>query len=272
MEMIRYGYIRNLLLGAAALMSAALGSCSYSNAGIDVDYEPAVYPAPDVTAEDTAKVVKFFTDINVPELSFPTVNDALVFMHESGHFDEYQTGIILPMLEENLDYATKLLSNTHDKFLIVDKGSMKVKLYDKYGNLQKSYGMACAKNYGTKHHKADSRTPEGFFSVKSIHNSTDWLYTDDNGVKSDKKGQFGPRFIRLRIPTTNQIGIHGTCAPWSIGHRSSHGCIRLTNENILELVTLVEKGMPVIVNPGLKDESVNREEGYNIPRLDMAKL
>ena len=68
--------------------------------------------------------------------------------------------------------------------------------------------MACAKNYGTKHKKADSRTPEGFFEVEGIYNSTDWLYTDDDGVTSKKKGQFGPRFIRLKIPVTSQIGIH----------------------------------------------------------------
>jgi lipoprotein-anchoring transpeptidase ErfK/SrfK len=30
-------------------------------------------------------------------------------------------------------------------------------------------------------------------------------------------------------------------------HRVSHGCIRLNNENVRELVHLVEVGMPVLI-------------------------
>lgn len=179
----------------------------------------------------------------------------------------YAEGIIYTMAQEVPDYADKLIAelSKFNKFIIVDKASMNVILYDKFGQVIKSYGMACAKNYGTKHKKADSRTPEGFFSVEGKYDSTDWLFTDDNGYTSPKKGQFGPRFIRLKIPVTSQIGIHGTSSPWSIGHRVSHGCIRILNENILELVDLVEIGMPVIVIPGKKDREVNRAEGYAIP-------
>lgn len=176
------------------------------------------------------------------------------------------TGGILPVIAREVpEYAEKLIASKFDRFIVVDKASMRVILYDRFGNVEKSYDMACAKNYGTKHKKADSRTPEGFFEVEGRYNSTEWLYTDDDGVTSQKKGQFGPRFIRLKIPVTSQIGIHGTCSPWSIGHRTSHGCIRITNENILELIELVEPGMPVIVLPGKRDRAVNREEGYFVP-------
>ena len=171
------------------------------------------------------------------------------------------------MASEELDYAEKLLNNEYDRFIVVDKASMKVILYSRYGEVLKKYGMACAKNYGTKHRKADSRTPEGFFTAEGIYDSTDWLFTDDNGVTSPKKGQFGPRFVRLKCPNTSQIGIHGTVAPWSIGHRASHGCIRLTNENILELVEYVQIGMPIIVSPGPKDMAVNESEGFSIASI-----
>ncbi len=191
--------------------------------------------------------------------------DLLDFMRTSENWESYRNGILPQMIEKSPEYVKKLLNNVYSGFIAVDKSRMKVMLFDKYGNLQKSYGMACAKNYGTKHEKGDSRTPEGFFSVEGIYDSTEWLFTDDNGVTSKKKGQFGPRFIRLRIPGTSQIGIHGTCAPWSIGARTSHGCIRITNENILELVELVEIGMPVIVIPGRKDMEQNVKEGYDIP-------
>ena len=40
-------------------------------------------------------------------------------------------------------------------------------------------------------------------------------------------------------------GIHGTPEPGKIGHASSHGCIRLTNWDALELAAMVQPGTPV---------------------------
>lgn len=198
-------------------------------------------------------------------------DEAMALMSEPDDSAMYNSGILPRMLEEVPEYAIKLLNNTHDGFIIADKYTMRVILYDKYGCVRKEYKMACSKNYGTKHKKRDNRTPEGFFSIEGIYDSMEWLFTDDDGVTSDVKGQFGPRFIRLKIPVTSQIGIHGTCAPWSLGGRRSHGCIRIANENILELAELVEPGMPVIVSPGRRDMAVNEEEGYDIPAVSTGK-
>lgn len=217
--------------------------------------------------EDSLINVEEEDELKEEEVKINSVQQAREFMETSDHRNAYMNGIIPQMLIDAPEYAFKLLRNTHDRFIVVDKYRMKVILFNKYGVEEESYGMACAKNFGTKHKKADSRTPEGFFSVEGIYDSTDWLFTDDNGVTSEKKGQFGPRFIRLKTPVTYQIGIHGTCAPWSIGARTSHGCIRITNENILHLVTLVEPGMPVIVSPGRRDMGVNESEGYFVPSV-----
>ena len=198
-------------------------------------------------------------------LHFNSASEALRYMENSSHADKYKAGIIPSIASQNLKYATKLLNNKFDKFLVVDKSEMKIFLFDRFGRMINSYKMGCAKRYGTKHKKADSRTPEGSFSVEGIYDSTDWLFTDDNGKTSQIKGQFGPRFIRIKNPVTTQIGIHGTSAPWTIGGRVSHGCIRITNEEIMQLAKIVEPGMPVIINPGPKDVYVNEEEGYDIP-------
>ena len=196
---------------------------------------------------------------------FATPAQALAFMSDEQWKPFFEGSILPQMVRDYFPYAQKLLKNRYERFIVVDKYTMRVKLFDRYGRLLPSHKMACGRNYGTKHEKADERTPEGFFSVEGIYDSTDWLFVDDNGVKSDIKGQFGPRFVRLRIPGTTQIGIHGTCSPRSLGWRCSHGCIRITNEQIMEFVEFVEPGMPVIVNPGRIDTRTNLEEGYDIP-------
>jgi hypothetical protein len=43
------------------------------------------------------------------------------------------------------------------------------------------------------------------------------------------------------------IGIHGTNQPDSIGTRASHGCIRMRNEDVTELVKWIRLGTPVSV-------------------------
>lgn len=198
---------------------------------------------------------------NRPQIKFSSADNLKDYLRNSPNREAYSQGIIPLIADYSLEYAEKLVNNSHDGFIIVDKSRMKVIYYDKFGREKLNYGMACARNYGTKHKKADSRTPEGFFTAEGIYNSTDWLYTDDNGRTHPAKGQFGPRFIRLKCPNTSQIGIHGTAAPGSIGRRASHGCIRVKNENILELVKYAKVGMPIIVVPGGKDMGVNNSEG-----------
>lgn len=198
---------------------------------------------------------------------FKGSQEIISYLDNSKDASKYKGGILYTIAREVPDYADKLIPKLkeYDHFIVVDKASMQVVLFDKYGQIAKSYGMACSKNFGTKHKKADNRTAEGFFSVEGVYDSQNWRYTNDRGYTSPARGVFGPKFIRLKIPVTRQIGIHGTSSPSSIGKRVSHGCIRLTNQNILELAPYAKVGMPVIVLPGAKDRAVNKQEGVNIP-------
>lgn len=253
----------NIIIACFAMME--LASCGQTAGETAVEHVDAI-EVEDNLIPDTASAID---EKDAPKVAtnykFETPSEAIEFMQNSGNWESYSEGILPQMADDCLKYAQKLLNSPYDRFIVVDKHRMRVILFDKYGREEKSYKMACAKNYGSKHQKADSRTPEGFFSAQGVYDSTDWLFTDDNGVTSKKKGQFGPRFIRLKTPVTSQIGIHGTCAPWSIGARCSHGCIRIKNEQILELIEYVEVGMPIIVSPSLKDTKVNMAEGYDIP-------
>ena len=45
------------------------------------------------------------------------------------------------------------------------------------------------------------------------------------------------------------VGIHGTGQPWSIGTRASHGCIRMTVPDVIDLFDRVSVGTPVLIAP-----------------------
>lgn len=59
-------------------------------------------------------------------------------------------------------------------------------------------------------------------------------------------GPFGAFWMGLSKP---HYGIHGTNDPSSIGQSVSHGCIRMYNEDVLELSKLVSIGTPVSIVP-----------------------
>ena len=44
--------------------------------------------------------------------------------------------------------------------------------------------------------------------------------------------------------TKDHYGIHGTPEPARVGHTQSHGCIRLTNWDAMELAGMVRPGLP----------------------------
>ena len=69
---------------------------------------------------------------------------------------------------------------------------------------------------------------------------------------------FGPYFVAVTGKGSDGIGIHGTVGPktdslWSIISPCSHGCIRLSNVNIITLHDLLPfaEGTPVEI----QDES-----------------
>ncbi|NOV04560.1 L,D-transpeptidase [Paenibacillus planticolens] len=59
-------------------------------------------------------------------------------------------------------------------------------------------------------------------------------------------GPFGVFWMGLSKP---HYGIHGTNDPSSIGKLTSHGCIRMYNEDVLELAALVPIHTRVTIRP-----------------------
>lgn len=241
-----------------ALVAAVAAGCSGS--GSDMLPQPRPVAADSVTepAEPPMQVLDHRLD---------SLGDALAYMASADSAAAYSQGVMAEIARQHLPYADSLLHSRSPYFVIADKQEMYVVVYDRFGRQQAAYRMACSAKYGAKHARRDNRTPEGYFRAEGIYNSSEWLYTDDDGHTSQRRGQFGPRYIRLQTPVTRQVGIHGTCAPWSLGRRSSHGCMRLHNAHIMEMMRYATKGMPVIVSPSDRDQQVNRDEGYTVAQL-----
>ena len=60
-------------------------------------------------------------------------------------------------------------------------------------------------------------------------------------------GPQNPLGARAMYIGSTDCRIHGTTQPWSIGHAVSSGCIRMLNENVIELFDRVQIGARVVV-------------------------
>jgi lipoprotein-anchoring transpeptidase ErfK/SrfK len=64
---------------------------------------------------------------------------------------------------------------------------------------------------------------------------------------------FGISGIQPRLPAGwnggDQLAIHGTNAPWTIGTSASAGCIRVSEAALDRLLPLLLQGTPVLIRP-----------------------
>lgn len=127
--------------------------------------------------------------------------------------------------------------------ITVDKEARRLYLLTAVGDTMLEFPVCSSLNRGQKTKADDNKTPEGTFPLYGIYNSTDWTYKD-----TDSKC-YGPIFLSIKTPRYWGVGIHGTNAPGSVPGRSSHGCMRLHNENVLQLKPMVQKDLWVTVLP-----------------------
>ena len=68
------------------------------------------------------------------------------------------------------------------------------------------------------------------------------------GMKGGPENPMGARALYLWNGNNDTLyRIHGTNEPWTIGTNVSSGCIRLTNEDVIDLYNRTPKGTRVVV-------------------------
>ena len=150
--------------------------------------------------------------------------------------------------------ATRLTA-TAGNHIFVSKKDLMLSVVSESNDTLFRCPIACGENLGNKTRTGDRKTPEGSFKITKMYDATSWKHDfgDGQGVRL---GAYGPLFFRLNVPGFNDIGIHGTIFAESIGTRSSEGCVRLHNEDIVKLYRYCYIGMPVIIG---KDEAYKAE-------------
>lgn len=134
--------------------------------------------------------------------------------------------------------------------IIVSKAKLRLYVVSANGDTLCNFPCAVGMNFGNKEKSGDWKTPEGEFRVTEIRDSRTWCHDFKDGYGC-RKGAYGPWFIRLYVPGFTGIGIHGTCFPESIGSRCSEGCIRLRNEDLVELKKYVKVNMKCVIERDL---------------------
>jgi lipoprotein-anchoring transpeptidase ErfK/SrfK len=127
----------------------------------------------------------------------------------------------------------------------VDKRQRVIRVFDRDDRLIAFYPVSIGSD--------EKPAPSGTFKVTSINRNPYYRYDPKYAFKGQKAKRPvvvrpGPRnpvglvWIALSAPS---YGLHGTPWPERIGKTESHGCVRLTNWDALDLAALVRKGTPV---------------------------
>ncbi len=175
--------------------------------------------------------------LNKPHSELPLVDVEFdVGLHLKGETMEY-----LIEIYPEFNLLAEYPQINHDgKYILVDKSDNILYLYDD-ARLEKQYKVASG--------QSRLYTPEGTFSIA-------------NKIMGpgEAKSQLGPAWLGLSVPNEYdkrgpdgderapkglKYGIHGTDEPDSIGTYVTGGCIRLSNEDILDLYERVETGTHV---------------------------
>lgn len=121
-------------------------------------------------------------------------------------------------LAPRIDRASKVLGRAN---ILLVKSQRQLTLFD---------GNSPMRQYPVAIGKPSTPTPIGNYAIAT-------KIINPGGI-------LGTRWMGLNY---DAYGVHGTSAPWLIGKMVSNGCIRMHNNHVEELFTLVNIGTPVYI-------------------------
>jgi lipoprotein-anchoring transpeptidase ErfK/SrfK len=127
--------------------------------------------------------------------------------------------------------------------ITIDQSSFRLRLFKRL-KFSKSYGVAVG--------QPAYPTPNGLFSIANKAVNPTWTAPDSPWAGAYRNesvpGGSAENPLKARwMGIVNGVGIHGTGDPGSIGSRASHGCIRMTVPDVIDLYPRVPVGTPVLI-------------------------
>jgi L,D-transpeptidase ErfK/SrfK len=101
-------------------------------------------------------------------------------------------------------------------------------------------------------------TPTGKFQINQMVENPDFVVFDfNNPERSKDRGRIPPgignplglRWIGFAYDHGWAIGFHGTQKTEVLGQAVSHGCVRMSNPDVVQMFGRVKLGTPVVVEP-----------------------
>ena len=137
----------------------------------------------------------------------------------------------------------KDLARRYGTVVTISQGSFRLRLFKRL-KFVKSYGVAVG--------QSAYPTPRGLFSIANKAVNPPWTAPDSPWAGAYRNetvpGGSSENPLKARwMGIVNGVGIHGTGEPGSIGTRASHGCIRMTVPDVIDLYPRVPVGTPVLI-------------------------
>jgi hypothetical protein len=138
---------------------------------------------------------------------------------------------------------TKELRRIYRTVITIDRSHFRLRLFKR---------LRFAKGYGVAVGLPAYPTPTGLFAIQSKQVNPTWTAPNSPwaGEMAGQQVAGGAPDNPLKarwMGVSGAVGIHGTGQPWSIGTRASHGCIRMTVPDVIDLFRRVTVGTPVLI-------------------------
>jgi lipoprotein-anchoring transpeptidase ErfK/SrfK len=133
-------------------------------------------------------------------------------------------------------------SEAFDEVLLVRIGENKLYHYEN-GKISHSYTVATG--------LPEYPTPTGIYSVTELRYLPTWINPAPDTWGADMPemippGPGNPLGLRAINWSADGIRFHGTSATYSLGYNASHGCVRMSNDEVIALYDMVEVGTPIV--------------------------
>lgn len=176
----------------------------------------------------------------------------LELLSEKFHMDERLMQTLNPGVDFSQAGTEIVVANVRDGLagnvaaIEIDKSELALRAYDASGRLLAYYPVTIGSE--------ENPPPSGEHTVTAVAFDPTYNYDPERlpsmrgaaphalTIAPGPNNPVGSVWIALSIPS---YGIHGTPEPRLISKTSSHGCVRLTNWDALELAGAVSEGVPV---------------------------